>query len=48
MRKLFTILSLVAICGVLSACNTISGMGRDISSGGNAVSRGADQVQQKM
>ena len=48
MRKLLAVLSLAAICGALTACNTVSGMGEDISSGGHAVTRGADNVKQNM
>ena len=42
MRKL---LSLAIVAGALavSACNTVSGVGRDVSSAGNAVSKTADK-----
>jgi entericidin B len=32
----------------LAACNTMSGMGQDVSAGGNAVTKGAQDVKQKM
>ena len=44
-----TLLSLMAI-GVVSitGCNTVSGAGKDIQSGGHAISRSADKVQSDM
>lgn len=43
------LLSLMAI-GVVSmtGCNTVSGAGKDIQSGGHAISRSADKVQSDM
>ena len=46
MKKL-TLLAIVSLMA-LSACNTISGAGRDVSALGGAVSSGAENVQQKM
>ena len=46
MKKL-TLLAIVSLMA-LSACNTISGAGRDVSAPGGAVSSGAENVQQKM
>ena len=46
MKKL-TLLAIVSLMA-LSACNTISGAGRDVSALGNAVSDGAQDVQHKM
>lgn len=37
--KRFIIVSLIAILPVLSACNTIKGVGRDIESAGEAIDR---------
>lgn len=48
MKKLFSILSLVAICSTLGACNTISGAGKDIEKGGEKVQNAAQNVKQKM
>ncbi len=44
MRK---ILSLVVVAGALavSACNTVEGVGRDVSSAGNAVSGAAKEAK---
>ena len=44
MRKIIT-LSIVAAALAVSACNTISGIGRDVSAAGSAVSQGADQAK---
>ncbi len=35
-----------AMLAVLTACNTTAGVGRDISSAGNAITRSAGSVQQ--
>ena len=32
----------------LAACNTMSGMGQDVSAGGKAITTGAEDVQKKM
>jgi len=37
--KRLVIISLIAILPVLSACNTIKGVGRDIESAGDALDR---------
>jgi entericidin B len=47
MKKLGVLILLVAIGG-LSACNTIDGAGRDIQSGGDAVSDAARDVKKEM
>ena len=41
-----TLITLGAMLAVLSACNTTAGVGRDISSAGNAITRSAGSVQQ--
>lgn len=46
MKKLI-VLSLV-IVGFLSACHTVSGVGRDISAGGQAISNSSDAVRSDM
>ncbi len=45
-----TVYALLAVLGVvgLAACNTISGAGEDISSGGRAITDTADQTQQEI
>jgi len=47
MKKLVALILLVAIGG-LSACNTIEGAGKDIQSGGDAVSDAARDVKKEM
>jgi entericidin B len=47
MNKLLALILLVAICG-LSACNTIEGAGKDIQSGGDAMSDAARDVKKEM
>jgi entericidin B len=47
MNKLIALILLVAIGG-LSACNTMEGAGKDIQSGGHAVSDTAKDVKNKM
>jgi len=37
-----------ALAGALAACNTIAGVGEDISAAGRGLSRGADTTKQKM
>ncbi|WGM32223.1 entericidin A/B family lipoprotein [Brevundimonas sp. NIBR11] len=44
MKKIIT-LSLVAAALAVSACNTVSGVGRDVSAAGNAVTSGAEQAK---
>ena len=44
MRKIIT-LTLVAAALAVSACNTISGVGRDVSAAGQAVTSGAEQAK---
>ena len=42
MRILFSILVLTILACGLNACNTIHGMGEDISAGGHAISHAAN------
>lgn len=44
MRKIIT-LSLVAAALCVSACNTISGIGRDVAAAGSAVSSSAESAK---
>lgn len=44
MRKIVT-LSLIAAALAVSACNTISGVGRDVSAAGQAVSSSAESAR---
>lgn len=47
MKNLIALILLVAIGG-LSGCNTIEGAGKDIQSGGDAVSETARDVKKEM
>jgi len=44
MKKIVA-LSIIAAALAVSACNTISGVGRDVSAAGSAVSSGAEQAK---
>jgi len=44
MTKLFPVLALLAFAGV-SACNTVAGAGADISAGGQAIEKKAEEVR---
>ena len=50
--KIISKLALAALllggAGTISACNTIGGMGEDVSAVGNGVTRGADNTQKRM
>lgn len=46
MKKL--ILLSLAIIGFLAGCHTVSGVGRDISAGGQAISNSSDAVRSDM
>jgi entericidin B len=47
MRPLTTLI-LAGLLGLLAACNTVSGMGEDLQSGGEAITDTADDAQQQM
>ena len=42
MKKLFSFAILVALVALLAACNTIRGVGEDLSAVGNTLSRAAN------
>ena len=44
MKKL-TVLTLIAATLAVSACNTISGLGRDVRAAGDAVTSGAESAK---
>ncbi len=44
----FRILLMAAGFGLLAACNTVSGAGEDIESGGRAISDTAEDVQREI
>ena len=41
-----TLLALLGMSPLLSACNTVSGAGQDLSAGGHAISHAADKATQ--
>ena len=47
-RLLVKLLIGAALMGTAAACNTIAGVGEDVSAGGRGITRGADSVKQKM
>ena len=46
--KLALVTLLLSAAGTISACNTIGGMGDDVSAVGRGVTKGADTTQEKM
>jgi predicted small secreted protein len=48
MRILLSAIAICVTCLALNACNTMDGAGEDIQDGGHAISRGAQDVQQKL
>jgi predicted small secreted protein len=42
------VFTLAAAASLLSACNTVAGMGQDVSAAGHGVTRGAEKVQSGM
>lgn len=38
----------LSLIGLLTACNTISGIGQDIEAGGNAISHSAEKTKRNM
>ncbi|MEG3132051.1 entericidin A/B family lipoprotein [Rouxiella sp. T17] len=40
-KSILTIVSVLLLSSLLSACNTTRGVGEDVSSGGNAIQRAA-------
>jgi predicted small secreted protein len=51
LRRLFSLLGILGVLGLapmLSACNTMEGMGKDVSAAGDAVSDTAQETKQGM
>lgn len=48
MKKILSLLGLIAFSFGLTACNTMQGMGEDISSGGKKLEGAAERSQQEM
>ncbi|MDO5653990.1 MAG: entericidin A/B family lipoprotein [Brachymonas sp.] len=46
MKKMTTLLGVLAVALTLSACNTVKGVGRDVKAGGQAVENAATKAQQ--
>lgn len=47
MRTL-ALMALLGICALVSACNTVEGMGRDVQGAGQAVEDSARAVKEKL
>lgn len=47
MKKLFAVLSVIALATSLTACNTFRGLGQDVERGGEKMQNSADQNQKK-
>jgi entericidin B len=45
MKTTFKLFALIAVLFSLSACNTIAGMGKDVSKAGDAIERGAEKAK---
>ncbi len=48
MKKLITVLGLIAFTASLTACNTFRGMGQDVQKGGEKMEGAASEQQKKM
>ncbi|WP_051378998.1 entericidin A/B family lipoprotein [Derxia gummosa] len=47
-QRIGRIALLLAVMAALSACNTISGIGKDVQAGGKAVEKAAEKTKEKM
>jgi len=48
MKHLFPVLCLLIVATSLTACNTIKGVGQDVSAGGRDLSKAASTVERKI
>lgn len=48
MRKIKALVLLALFGSLLTACNTVEGMGQDVQAGGRAMEHSADNAQKKM
>jgi predicted small secreted protein len=48
MKKLITLFTVIFTLSSLTACNTISGIGKDVAGAGKAVSSVADDTKKEM
>ncbi len=47
LRRITPLIAILAVLG-LSACETVKGLGRDVQSGGQVVTKGAAEVQSEL
>jgi entericidin B len=47
-ERIFAVLVMAAFSGLLGACNTIAGAGKDVERGGQVIRDTAKDVQRKM
>ena len=47
-KKIISITAVISLFGILSACNTFEGMGKDVQKGGEKVQDAAQDVKAKM
>jgi predicted small secreted protein len=48
MKYLLSLLVLAIVATSLSACNTVKGVGQDVSAGGRDLTKAADKIQNKI
>ena len=48
MKNLLLSLVLITAASALTSCNTVKGVGQDVSAGGKAITKSAEDVQKKM
>ncbi|PUA18293.1 entericidin [Glaciimonas sp. PCH181] len=48
MKKIISIAAVISMFGILSACNTFEGMGKDVQKGGEKVQDAAQDTKAKM
>ncbi len=48
MKQLLSLFVLAIVAISLSACNTVKGVGQDVSAGGRDLTKAADRVQDKI
>jgi len=47
-KKIISLAAVISIFGILSACNTFEGMGKDVQKGGEKVQDAAHETKEKM
>ena len=48
MKHLFSLIVLAIVSTALTACNTVKGVGQDVSAGGRDISKAASTVERKI